>query len=269
MIGLLAASACAQAQWLNHRNPGTPRLKDGKPNLAAPAPRSNGKPDLSGIWQAEGAPIAELMRLLPGGTNGLGEDPPSKYFLDILADFKPEDSPLRPAELEPYRKRRASYGEGFPVTRCLPAGLPTSDLAPEPFKIVQTRGLVVMLFENNTAFRQIFTDAREQLRDPQPSWMGYSVGKWEGDTLVVDTIGFNDQSWLDAYGHKHSDAMHLTERFRRPDFGHLKVQATIDDPKTFTKPFTIQFTELLHADTDLLENFCAENEKDVTHLGAK
>ena len=266
---MICAPLCASAQWLHHPTAGTPRTADGKPNLTAPAPRtSNGKPDVSGIWLAESSPIPELMSLLAGGVNGLGENTPSKYFLNILADFKPEEAPLQPAAAEAYRKRLPTYGRDFQTTRCLPAGVPTGELVPEPFKLIQTPGEVIMMYEADTTFRQIFTDGRKLPENPQPAWLGYSVGKWENDTLVVDTIGFNDQTWLDAFGHTHSDALHVTERFHRRDFGHLDVEVHLDDPKTFTKPVTIHFTEKLIPDTELLEQFCAEGEKDAAHMKA-
>ena len=265
---LISASLSASAQWLHHPAPGTPRTPDGKPNLTAPAPRApNGKPDLSGIWMAQSSPIPELLGLLPGGVNGLGENIPSKYFLDILADFKRGEEPLLPAAAA--AQRSISVGRDAPITRCLPAGVPEGDVMPTPFKLIQTPGLIVMLYELDNSFRQIFTDGRKHPDDPQPSWLGYSVGKWEGDWLVVDSIGFNDQSWLDAGGHTHSDALRVTERFHRRDFGHLEVEVRLDDPKTFTKPVAIHFNEELVPDTELIESFCAEDEKDRAHLPAK
>ena len=126
-----------------------------------------------------------------------------------------------------------------------------------------------MLYEQDTSFRQVFVDGRKQPGDPQPSWLGYSVGKWDGDSLVIETAGFNDRSWLDAFGHPHSDAMHVTERFHRRDFGHMEVEITVDDPKTYTKPFTIKVNQRLLPDTELLESFCLENERDRTHLVGK
>ena len=130
--------------------------------------------------------------------------------------------------------------------------------------------IVVILYETGYLFRQIFTDGRPLPKDPQPAWLGYSVGKWEGDTLVVDTIGFQDQGWLDGNkGHPQTDAMHVTERFRRVNFGHLEIQATVDDPKAYTKPFTVKQTLHLLADSEILENICNENEKDATHLVGK
>ena len=264
------AAGGAHTQWLNQRVPGTPRLRDGKPNLAAPAPRApNGKPDLSGIWQAEGAPLEELGKLLPGGTNGLGEDVPSKYFLNILSDFKPEEAPIRPAAAQIFQQHASAMGKESPETHCLPLGVPMGELVPAPFKVLQTPGAIALLYEADTSFRQIYTDGRKHPEDMQPAWMGYTVGTWEGDALVVDAVGFNDRSWLDAFGHTHSDALHVTERFHRRDFGHMDLQVTIDDPKTFTRPFTFKTGLRLLPDTDLIESYCAENEKDVTHLGAR
>ena len=269
-VVVAAAPMCGYAQWLNYPAPGTPRTGDGKADLSAPAPRaSNGKPDLSGVWQAEAAPFEELAKLLPGGVNGLGEDAPSRYFLNMLADFKPSDAPIRPAAAALFQKHAQAFGNDSPGTNCLPAGVPLADLLPSPYKLIQTPGTIVMLYEAETTFRQIYTDGRKQLEDPQPSWMGYSVGKWEGDTLVVDAVGFNDRGWLDAFGHTHSDAMHVTERFHRRDFGHMEVQITIDDSKTYTRPFTVKFNQVLLPDTDLIESFCSEDEKDLPHLGLK
>jgi len=186
--------------------------------------------------------------------------------MNILADFKPEEAPLLPWARAAFRENAASGGKNFSATRCLPLGLPVADTAPEPHKIVQTPGMIVVLYEADTTFRQIYTDGRKLPVDPQPSWLGYSVGRWEGDSLVVDSIGFNDKSWLDASGHPHSEALHLTERFRRLDFGHMEIEITIDDPKTYTKPFTVKSAQRLFADTDILEYICSENEKDASHM---
>jgi len=229
--------------------------------MTGPVPRVNGKPDLSGIWQVEAEPRGQ-------GLYGLGESPNSKYFRNILADYRPGEEPLTPAGAETLR-RHSQPGAFNPTLNCLPDGVPHADLLPEPFKIIQTPGEIVMLYEVETTFRQIFVDGRNQLTDPSPSWMGYSVGKWEGDTLVVDTLGFNDLGWLDARGHGHSEDMRVEERFRRRDFGHLEVTVTIIDPKTFTRPITINFLEELLPDTDLLEHYCLENEKDAGHQSRK
>jgi hypothetical protein len=206
-----------------------------------------------------------LQRSPGAGLYGLGESPNSKYFRDILADFKPGEEPLQPAAAEILRQHAQAGGVASPGLNCLPDGVPHADLLPEPFKIIQTPGEILFLYEVETTFRQIFTDGRKQLTDPSPTWMGYSVGQWEGDTLVVDTLGFNDRSWLDARGHGHSEDMRVQERFHRRDFGHLEVTATITGPKTLTRPITINFVDGLLPDTDLLEHYCLENEKEAGH----
>jgi hypothetical protein len=264
---LAGAAACAHGQWLHHPTPGTPRTKDGKADLSAKAPRGpNGKPDLSGIWEADPATPEELRRFFADGTNNLGETPPSRYFMNILSDFKPEDSPLRPSAAQVFQQHRAGLAKDISGTRCLPFGVPLMDAAPHPYKIIETPGVVLMLYEQNMDFRQIFVDGRKHPEDTQPSWLGYSIGKWDGDSLVVDTVGFNDRSWLDAFGHPHSEEMRVTERFHRRDFGHMDIQITVDDPKTYTKPFTINLGQHLLPDTDLIEHFCAENEQDFKHM---
>jgi hypothetical protein len=270
LIALAAAPAFVQAQWLDHRTPGIPRTSDGKPNLSARTPRAaDGRPNLSGLWQTAAAPPEMLERLIPGATNGAGEEPLSQYYINILSDFKPEEAPLRPAAAALFLQRSKVFSNESPLSHCLPVGMPLVEMAPAPYKIIQTPGLTVMLYERDTTFRQVYTDGRKLPDDPQPSWLGYSVGKWDGDSLVVDTTGFNDRGWLDARGHTHSEALHLTERFHRSDFGHMEVQLTIDDPKTYTRPFTIQLKQRLQADSDLLESFCAENEKDSHHVDGK
>jgi hypothetical protein len=268
IAALALGSVCLQAQWLNHPSPGTPRTKDGKPNLKAPAPRtSSGRPDLSGIWQAAPSPIEEMRAFLPPdeGPPIPGEPAPSKYFLNVLADFKPEDNMMKPAAAALFKQRFDAFGKDNPSTSCLPLGLPLMDYAVFPHKIVQTPDVVVVLYEALTMFRQVYTDGRKLPVDPEPAFAGYSIGKWDGDTLLVEAAGFRDGGWLDAFGHPHSDAMRLTERFRRLNFGTMEVQVTIDDSKSYTKPFTIKFNKQLYPDTDLLESFC-ENEKDRQHL---
>lgn len=269
---VVVASTPLAGQWLNYRDPRIPRTRDGKPNLSAPAPRAaNGKPDLSGLWQVEPTSADEMSRVF-GDITALsvpGDDPLtfSKYFLSVLADFKPEESPLRPEAAEQYRRLSENRGRTSPTINCLPPGLSEVDLGPFPYKIVQTPGLIVVLYEAFGGHRQIYLDGRKPPADPEPLWLGYSAGKWDGDTLAVDTVGFNDKSWLDAFGHPHSEDLHLVERLHRRDFGHLDVQLTIEDPKAYAKPFTIKFTDLLVSDSDIGENFCAENEKDRPHLG--
>jgi hypothetical protein len=257
------AGAClsVQAQW-NYPAAGAPRTPQGKVNLTAPAPRAaDGKPDLSGIWQVEAEPRGP-------GLFGLGESPNSKYFRDILSDFKAGEEPLTPAGRE-ISRQHSQPGVVGPNLLCLPDGVPHADLLPEPFKIIQTPGETLMLYEVETIFRQIFTDGRKHPAEPSPTWLGYSVGRWEGDTLVVDTIGFNELSWLDARGHGHSEDMRVEERFHRRDFGHLEIAVTITDPKMFTKPVAISFVEQLLPDTDVFEHVCYEDEKDAAHISVK
>jgi len=266
-------STVAQAQWLNFPVPGTPRTRDGKPNLAAPAPRAaNGKPDLSGVWHVQPTSLAEMKRLYGEHADvvnvpGMELDTISKYAINILVDFKPEEAPMRPGAAEILHLRVPSE---FPDTNCLPAGIPTASLVSEPAKMVQSPGLIVILYESEDGHRQIYTDGRKLPKEvAQPAWLGYSVGKWENDTLVVESAGFNDKSWLDVMGHPHSEALRIVERYRRRDFGHMDVEMTFDDPQMYTKPFTIKFTQELLADSDLFESFCNENEKDRAHLGQK
>jgi hypothetical protein len=272
-IGILFAPAlmCAHAQWLNYPTPGTPRTPDGKPNLSAKAPRApGGKPDLSGVWQTEFAPPGETERIFGDAVGAFvepGDDPRtfSKYFMNILVDFKPSELPMRPEAAALTRKNAEKYSN--PVSRCLPLGIPGADiLSYAPFKIVQAPGVIVVMYEVDNSRRQIYTDGRKLPVDPQPTWAGYSVGKWEGDTLVVDTAGFNDKGVLDAFGHPRSEALRVQERFRRRDFGHMDLQLTVEDLKLYTKPILVKVTEVLLPDSDILEAICNENEKDRPHL---
>src|SRR5579872_531041 len=252
------------AQWLNHRAPGTPRTRDGKANLSAPAPRaSNGKPDLSGVWEIDFAPEGENARLFGSAVKDFavpGDDPSTfpKYFFNVLADFKPEESPLRP-------EVAARFNPAAPAERvlCLPLGLPRVDLFNySPFKIIQTPSEIAVMYEADNSYRQIYTDGRKLPVDPQPAWLGYSVGKWEGDTLIVDATGFTEQNPLDLMGHPHSEGLHIQERFRRRDFGHMDLSLTFDDPKIFSRQFTIKVGAHLLPDSDILEAVCNENERD-------
>ena len=244
-LWLAALSLTASAQWLHHPTPGIPRTPDGKPNLTAPAPRTaDGKPDLSGIWTMA----------------------PGKYAMNIAADLKKGD--VAPAVEALYEKRREDLGRESPFTSCLPQG-PAINLNPVAMnRIVQTPGLMVILSEDLT-YRQVFLDGRELPQDPNPSFMGYSVGRWEGDTLVVESSGFNDRTWLDFGGHAHSEELRVTERLRRPDFGHMQIVETFSDPKMYTRPWSVTIDAGLITDTEILEYVCAENEQDVKHLVGK
>lgn len=224
-----------------------------------------------GVWQIEPPQPGEIERLYgPVGAGAvLGDDlrDQNKYFFDLFVDFKQGEEPLRPAAAAQTLKNRENVIAVSPVTHCLPYGLPNRYFNARPFKIFQNPQAMVMYFELDGAFRQIHTDGRELPVDPFPSWMGYSIGKWVGDTLVVNTAGFNDKSWLDVRGHPHSESLRVQERFRRRDFGHMDIAATVDDPVTLTKPVTVKFTVLLIPDTDVLENFCSEGERDQAVSG--
>ena len=267
-------STGVHAQWLNYRTPQTPRTADGKPNLGAPTPRgADGKPDLSGVWMHETSSAAEMKRIfgdrfdaavkvdVPGMELGTQH----RYAFNILQDFKPEESPIRPAAAELLKK--VSFARN-PEELCTEnPGIPLADLLSEPIKIVQSPRVSIILYEAGNAHRQVYTDGRELPKEfSLPAYYGYSVGHWEGDTLVVDTAGFNTKTTLDAMGHPHSEGLRLRERYRRRDFGHMDVETTIDDPQMYTKPFTIKVPHELLADSDVFESFC-ENEKDSSHLG--
>src|SRR5713226_2525860 len=238
-------SAPVTAQWINYPTPGIPRLPDGKPNLSAPTPRTpEGKPDLSGIWR--------------GGRAG-----EYGYDYNVAQNLKPED--VQPWARALRLQRVQDFRKDSPLARCLPVSIPflnSRGLA----RIVQTPGLIVVLHESpNSPHRTIFTDGRKLPVDPNPTWLGYSVGHWEGDTLVVETAGFNDKGWLDVGGNPQTESLKITERFRRRDFGHMELEMTLDDPKTFKKPVSLQMVNTLEADTALLEDVC-ENERDSGHL---
>src|SRR5213594_3762530 len=256
LLGILSA-APALAQWENVKHTNIPPTADGKPNLAAPAPRgADGKPDLSGMWWMPN----------PGPANtGI----PPKYLNNIAADLKPEDVPMQPWAAALFNHRgQVELSRHFPYTRCLPTG-PMIHSFPAPWKLIQAPGLVAILYENSMTYRQIFTDGRALSKDADPAFMGYSVGHWDGDTLVVETTGYNDKTWLDFSGHPHTDALRMTERFRRIDIGHLEIQFTFDDPKAYTKPWTVTINPQLFMDGDLLESICTDNEKDLHRVTGK
>ena len=252
---VLQYAAPAAAQWLNYPNPGVPRTADGKPNLSAATPKmADGKPDLSGVW------IHQRGQNQPP-RNEVGQ--PGTIF-----DFMPPGSRIsyQPWAEALYKERIDGVGAGRPSEHCLPHGVPDAMLYGGPMKIVQTPPVMIILFEELSHFRQVYTDGRGALRTVLPAWYGYSSGKWAEDTLVVETTGFSDQSWLDDSGLPHTDAMRTIETFRRRDVGHMDVKITIDDPKAFTKPFSVDVSFNLAPNMDLLESLC-ENEKDVAHIG--
>jgi len=272
-VGIMVClmSAPLSAQWLNYPTPGIPRLPDGKPNLAAPAPRTpDGKPDLSGIW---GLPCP-VGNAVIGGFMGQSTVycatevaiPPE--FGNIGQAFK-DGLPYQPWAAALVKTTRENNRPNDPLTHCLPTGIVRLDVFPLFRKVIQIPGLLVMLNELNASYRQIFTDGRPLPVDPNPSWNGYSTGKWEGDTLVVQTTGFRDGLWMDTGGSPLTDAAKITERFRRENYGTMQIELTIDDPKAYSKTWTIHLTQILAPDTELLDYICLENEKDVPHLSGK
>jgi hypothetical protein len=244
----MAVAGPAGAQWIDFPTPGIPRLADGKPNLAAPAPKmTDGKPDLSGIWRASGR----------GGEYG--------YDFDITRDLKP--GVVLPWAESVRLTRVQDFRKDSPLAACRPVSVPFLNLRGLS-RIVQAPGLIVILYEQpNSPHRTIFTDGRPLPKEMNPTWLGYSVGHWEQDTLVVTSAGFNDKGWLDVGGHPQTETLRLTERFRRRDFGHLEFEMTLEDPKAFTAPFTVRMEKPLAADTVLLEDVC-ENERSSTHLSS-
>jgi hypothetical protein len=240
--------ACTlSAQW-SYRDPNAPRTADGNVDVKAPAPRTAaGTVDLSGIWQTDG-----------------------KYNFNLAADLKPEAIVMLPWAQALYAERRGNNSKDDPEGFCMPPGFPRVNGVPFPQKIIQLPNAIVILYETRTTFRQIFLDANHTLAsDPQPTWMGYSKGRWDGDTLIVETTGFNDKTWLDDAGHPHSEQMKVTERFRRPSFGQMVVDITIEDPKAYAKPWTVTQTFQLMADGELIEYICNENNLAPPHLVGK
>ncbi len=215
--------------------------------MKAPAPTTpEGKPDISGLWLSDGV-----------------------YVGDIAKDLKPDAVPYQPWAEQLYKQRRATESKDDPTGYCIPGGVPRSDVVPYPFKIITMPGLMLVLYEAVHGYRQIFTDGRALPKDPNPTWMGYSIGHWDGDSMVVETSGFNDTGWIDNYGKPGTEALHVTERFHRKDFGHLEIQITIDDAKAYTRPWSVTIPFVLQPDTELLEYVCNENNKDVPHLVGK
>lgn len=244
---VLALAVPLAAQWMNYPTPGIPRTKDGKPDLSARTPKTrDGKPDFSGVWSA------------PGFS--------TRYLENLAADGI--EVPMLPWAEKLYRERQADGGKNRPSNRCLPHSVTDFDAHHMPKKIIQSPDEVVLLFESYHSFRQIFTDGRPLPANPDPAWFGYSVGKWDGDALVVNTVGIKENTWLDDGGHPHSDALHTIERFRRVDFGHMELQLTIDDPKAYARPWTVKIPWVLMPDTDLLDWVC-ENERDAQHMVGK
>jgi hypothetical protein len=265
----------ASGQWLDFLDPATPLTPAGKPDLSARAPRSaDGKPDLSGVWQVEPPPPGEIERLYgkdvadgPLATAGDDVNLHSKYFMNIFIDYKRGEEPITSAARAAMARPIQGGGERSALSYCLPTGMPNRWFYDRPTTIFQTPKQLGIFYEADGAFREIHTDGRKLPEDPFPSWMGYSTGRWEGDTLIVDSTGYNDKTRLSG-GYPHSEAMHIRERFHRRDFGHLDIDITVDDPTMLTKPVTVKVTEILLPNSDMVEYFCAEGERDAANMSA-
>jgi len=247
LLVAIAGLTPAYGQWEGYPTPGIPRTPDGKVNLDAPLPRTaDGKPDLSGIWQASRGAFNFASGLRRG-----------------------ETVPFNAEGKKSFDERQANNSKDEPSARCLPSHIAMRNQLNTPFKLIQLPGMTIQLYESRTTFRQIFTDGRPSPKVDWPSWGGFSVGRWEGDTFVVITKGFNGKTWLDQAGHPATDAMTLTERFTRKDFGHMELETIIDDPKVYSKPWSTLAQFTIRADTELLEFICEENERDSQFLIGK
>jgi hypothetical protein len=257
---LLLAWSALSGQWAHYPTAGVPRTPSGIPNLGAPTPRTaDGKPDLSGMWEAENTlpcdPVNQNCTDLPVGIQ----------FANIGARIK-GGLPYQPWAAELVKKNLANQEKDDPTIRCLPAGVPRTHAAPTLKKFVQTPGLLVLLDEYNASFRQIFTDGRPLPVDPNPTFDGYSTGHWDGDTLVVDSIGFTERQWLDSRGSPITEAAKITERFHRINYGNMEIEVTVNDPKAYTAPWTVKLNQYIVLNTELIDYFCLENEKDAEHI---
>jgi hypothetical protein len=254
---LASAPATLLAQWLDYPTSGVPRTSDGKPNLAAPAPRTaDGKPDLSGMWG-----WINIGR--PCGAK-CTDTQISREFINIAASLgKP--LPYKPWAADLVKKRSVEQGLD-PNVHCMPRDAPRIWTDDYYKRIFHAADRVLILTERNMQYRQIFMDGRKLPNDPQPTWNGYSIAHWEGDTLVVETSGFRDDLWLDAAGNPLTEEGKMTERIRRPNYGNLEIEITINDPKAYTAPWTVKLSEPLVLDSELIDYYCLENEKDSTHM---
>ena len=282
ILGTSLASTHLAAQWLKYPTAGVPRKADGSVDMVAPTPRmANGKPDFSGIWTT-GEPFDRRARGLsspkdlagprdPQGSNdpqGPGDPSAivgSRQMANIGIDL-PGGLPYQPWLVPIVRERTANDAKKDPHIRCLPDNFLRAYGMPHLLKFVHTPRLLVVLNEVNAGYRQVFTDARLLPEDPTPSWQGYSSGRWSGDTLTIDTIGLRDDTWIDWNGSLLTQAAKVQEQIRRPDFGHLEIQVAVDDPKAYTKPWTVTLRQRIIVDTELIDEICSENEQSLKHM---
>ena len=264
IVAILAVPALSFGQWLKYPTDGVPKNADGTPNRNAPTPRlPNGKPDFSGLWHA-----TNPARCGGGGSQFIecGNEIGGSPLGGNLGRNLPEGLPYQPHAAKLAKERRADDSRDDPHVRCLPDNPPRAWTLPHLTKIMQTPKQLALLYEVNAMYRQIFTDGRPFPEDPTPTWNGYSVGAWEGDALVVRTQGFRDDLWIDTGGSPMSDIAKMTERITRPNYGTLNIELTIDDPKNYTKPFTISLSQHIELDTELVDEFCLENEKSYERM---
>ena len=264
---VLMVAAPAAAQWPAQPDKTVPRTADGKVNFDAPPPRvADGHIDFTGVfenlWFYQGR-IGRPPVSAPG-------EPPQTTFAEIGAGFK-DGLPFRPWARELYQKRKESHAKDNPDAYCLPMGLMQFHIHPQPRKIVQTRDVMIVLYEGNAGIRTIFLDGRPlpKIGDVQPWWYGYSTGHWEGETLVIESNNFRDNGWLDINGSPLTDQGTLTERWTRRTYGDLRIDVTIDDPKAYTAPFTVRLNQKRVPDEELIEFICAENERSTAHMVGK
>ena len=275
---VVLASTHLSAQWVKYPTAGVPRKADGKPDMSAPAPRlADGKPDFSGIWTTgepnmpragglsspkEAASPKQNPADNPGDQSNIRA---SRQMSNIGVDL-PGGLPYQPWLVPIVKQRTDNLAKDDPHIKCLPDNFLRAYGMPHLLKFVHTPNLLVMLNELNAGYRQVFTDARPLPKDPNPSLQGYSSAKWSGDTLVIDTIGVADDTWIDWNGSVLTEAAKVREQIRRPDFGHLEIQATVDDPKAYTKPWTVTLTQRIVVDTELIDEICLENEQSLKHM---
>jgi hypothetical protein len=260
-VVVAAALGFAAARWLNTGDTQTRRAPNGQVDMSAPAPRVNGRPDLSGIWEAERTPTTEFVRVLGPGLPDIQPDlnEVTKHVINVFWDMKPDDVPMRPEAVAVTDARQKS-GRDFQSAYCLPSSLPATTLTTN-VKLVQGDGEIVVLHGSGDPPRQIYMDGRTLPDKPEPSWLGTSAGQWQDDTLIVETTGFQERAWLDMFGHPRSETMRITERFHRRDFGHMDLEMTFDDPKYYTRPFGFKTTMTLLPDDHLYEYVCTENQR--------
>ena len=248
-LAIVSSPAVVLAQWEPYPWKNVPRTADGKVDLKAPPRRTpDGKVDLSGFWMPTMA---------------------VRHLQNLAADLKPGEVPLQPWAEAVYKERIETNGKDHPGARCWPSGIPEKNNIPDGLKVVQTPDLMLFLHESRTIYRQIFTDGRPLPKDPNPSWNGYSIGRWEGDALVVQTNGLRDDTWLDRKGSPLTDVATLTERFRRVNYGRLEIDVTVNDPKAYTRPWTVKLNQLIVLNTELLDYHCLDNERDRGHMVGK